>query len=137
ARRGARAPRRPAPRAPAAPPPTTASASSSRTARFQLTEPIAWAHRLLRRPLRPDLAAPGALRALALQRPAQPRLRELVRPLPRLLPAALDDARLRRDVELLRRGERLRVVHRRPRLPLRHKRPRAQRPAAPVRGVAQ
>src|SRR6478609_3425313 len=100
-------------------------------------EPLAWAHRLLRRPLRTDLAASGALRAVPLQRPAQPRLRELVRALPRLLPAALDDARLRGDVELRpERGQGLRVVHRHPRLRLRPRLLHAGQPAAERSGVA-
>src|ERR1044071_3994822 len=87
---------------------------------------VACGHRLLRNPIRADLAPPGALRALALQRPAQPLLRRLVRAVPGLLPAALDDARLRRNVGLgTKRRGRLRVVHRHPRL--RH-RPRFLRP---------
>src|SRR6185503_13129371 len=85
----------------------------------------------------PDLASPGALRAVPLQRPAQPRLRELVRPLPRLLPAALDDARLRGDVEHgLARRQGLRVVHRHPRLRLRPRLLHAGQPAPRSHGVA-
>ena len=50
---------------------------------------------LLRRPLRADLPAARAVRAVDLQRRARARLRRLDRPGARLLPAAVDDAGLR------------------------------------------
>src|SRR3954466_8034656 len=42
-----------------------------------------------------DIAAPGAVLRMAFQQPAEPRVRQLARALPRLLPAAVDDADLR------------------------------------------
>jgi hypothetical protein len=77
-------------------------------------EAVASPHRLLRRSLRADLSAARAVRHLGLQQPALPGLRELGRPTHRLLPAAVDDARLCRHVELVGPRVRLRVVHRRP-----------------------
>ncbi|MGN6814720.1 MAG: PASTA domain-containing protein [Solirubrobacterales bacterium] len=62
-------------------------------------EGIASEHGLLSRPPRAPLAPAGAVRHLSLLEPAQPGVRQLARALPRLLPAAVDDARLCSDVE--------------------------------------
>ena len=60
---------------------------------------VTWSDRLPRRPLRLHLATPGTLCPVDLHRSAEPRLRRAGSlPLHRLLPPALDDPGLRRDV---------------------------------------
>jgi len=92
-------------------------------------------HRLPRPPLRPGLAAAGAVRPVAVHRPAQPLVRELARPAPWFFPTTLDDARLRGAVGVLGRRQRLRVVHRLPRLPGRPRRLCRKRSAGRSQGL--
>src|SRR3954452_24165483 len=79
---------------------------------------------------RADLSAARPLLAVAVQQRPEPRLRQLDSPAARLLPAAVDDALLRRVLGLGTRPprDRIRVVLRRPGL---RDRPRLVRPRAP------
>src|SRR5438270_9587771 len=80
------------------------------------------------------LAAACPIPAVDLQQCPEPRLRQLDRPIARLLPAAVDDARLRRLLGLGPRAprDRVRVVLRDPGLPDRHQLIRRRTPS-PVR----
>src|SRR5262249_2946994 len=79
-----------------------------------------------------DLAAAGAVRDLPVLEPPQPGFRQHDRAAAGVLPAAVDHARVRGDVELLQSRARLRVVHRRPRVPGRSRVVRGERAPPPA-----
>ena len=104
---------------------TASSRSSSRTRRRRSPSCASTPRRRIvrracraRRRLRLHLAAAGDHRRRALQRHPQPRVRQLVPAADRLLPPAVDDARLRGHVGRRHApSRRLRVVRRRARVP--------------------
>src|SRR6476469_3060024 len=131
------------------PPPTSMSSSSSWyegawptgtstcgfslavTARTVPERETVQTHGMPDRPLRTDLAAAGAVPDRDLQQRAEPRVRQRVPAAAGLLRAAVDDARVRRDLALRPSGQRLRLVRRRARVPDRPGRVRRRRPSTP------